>query len=193
MPSGQTVPLIMSDVSTSVTVQICVNLEHSVYLDIRENTVSFAFRTDIAYDLIHFDHRKSDWLLDPVQHLFFLQKMIVQFLSQVFRVLASAEKVVFLGQLENVHVRHLSALLILRGEVIRFFGTYPDFKKTNQIHPPGIEPGSLRWKRRILPLNYRCCCDVREVGFEPTRITPRDLKTRALNQALLSPHYSHTQ
>lgn len=29
--------------------------------------------------------------------------------------------------------------------------------------------------------------DMRRVGFEPTRITPRDLKTRALNQTLLSP------
>ena len=106
VPSGQTVSLVMSDVSAPVTVQICIDFQHSVQQDVRENTVRFTFRSDIAYDLIHFDNRQGYRFFEPVQHLFLAEKVVIQFLVQVFRIFASANKVVFLGEFENVNVRH---------------------------------------------------------------------------------------
>ena len=32
----------------------------------------------------------------------------------------------------------------------------PTIQKKNILHLPGIEPGSLRWQRGILPLDYKC-------------------------------------
>jgi len=113
VPAGHAVLLVMPHVSTPVTVQVCVDLEHSVYLDVRENTTCFTTRSDIAYNLIYFDHGKSDWLLKPIQHLFLAEKVVVQFLVQVFRVLASTNKVVFMGEFENVNVRHSLQVLLI--------------------------------------------------------------------------------
>jgi hypothetical protein len=60
--------------------------------------------------------------IEPIQHLFLTEEVLIQFLVQVFRVFAPTDKVIGLGQFENVDVRHSLhvLLLILRHEVIRF-------------------------------------------------------------------------
>ena len=98
-----------------------MNFEHSVEQNVCEHTISFAFWRDVAYEFIESYHRKSHLFIEPIQHLFLAEKVLIQFLVQIFRILAPTYKVVGIGQFENVDVRHLAMVsFILRQFVIRF-------------------------------------------------------------------------
>jgi len=111
----------MAHVSAPIAIEIRVNFEHSVQQNVCENTISFAFWSHIAYEFIESYNRKSHLFIESIQHLFLAEKVLIQFLVQVFRVFASTDKVIGLSQFENVDVRHLAMVsFILRQFVIRF-------------------------------------------------------------------------
>ena len=87
----------MTHVSAPITIEICVNFQHSIQQNVCEHTISFAFWSDVAYEFIESYHGKSHLFIEPIQHLFLTEEVLIQFLVQVFRVFAPTDKVIGLG------------------------------------------------------------------------------------------------
>ena len=90
--------------TAAVTLEICVNIQEAVYLEILYVTLDLAFRCHVPDNLVH----SLDRIPISMRILRFAQEMIINFLVDIFGILAPPDKVVAVHQLEDVNVRHAS-------------------------------------------------------------------------------------
>lgn len=91
--------------------------------------------------------------IEPIQHLFLAEKVVVQFLVQVFGIFTSTDKVVGLGQFENVDVRHsLQVLSLYCDRTLFVFLKSRQSSKKQTIFTPTGNRTRVTPLRRVAPL-----------------------------------------